>query len=349
MSSRVLVPKSTIGLVIPTFNSGHYLRQAILSVASQEVDVSDRVHLHIQDSDSTDNTKEILAEFVNFPWRENFLYTFSVEPDENMYQGLNRGFSHIDSNIMTYLGSDDILLPQSLKTAILFFTQHPHFKWITGMIELIDENGMFASSRYRHVQSWQANGYKQLALVHGFYDGRTAPFVMQEGTYWTKELWVESGGKFDEELRLAGDFELWLRFAQNAELVQLKERLAAHRKRKGQLSESLYSYHIEVDSILANKRKLDFQRKFRDLSDHGLTAMWDDKQSRWIIESNISQITQGEQVNSSANSKSVTQEQLHQDSRVSKLSFRLQSLRLLTDTRIRLIKLIVKILASKLK
>lgn len=97
------------------------------------------LHVHVQSADTTDDTKTIVSKWQdwlkgNNPSERKRL-TISQEPDAGLYDGVTRGFEVInpdDNWIMTWLGSDDVLIPNSLATVQSVLAQLPHIKWITG-------------------------------------------------------------------------------------------------------------------------------------------------------------------------------------------------------------------------
>ena len=79
----------------------------------------------------------------------------------------------------------------------------------------------------------------------GFFRGENLPFagwpaagfIEQEATYWRRSLWERSGGRLDETLKLAADFELWARFHQSgARLYSVPIPLAGFRNHGNQKS-----------------------------------------------------------------------------------------------------------------
>lgn len=78
---------------------------------------------------------------------------------------------------------------------------------------------------------------------------------MQEGTFWRTRLWERAGG-VDTSFRLAGDWDLWRRFAAFSEYITLDTLTAFHRRRPGQLSSALNLYHSKVDQRLASRGHL---------------------------------------------------------------------------------------------
>jgi glycosyltransferase involved in cell wall biosynthesis len=294
-------PKSKLGIVIPTYNSERFLKDSIMSIATQEVDHSYKVHLHIQDGGSTDKTIKIIHGFTQFAWRENFSYSYASEPDKGMYDALNRGFTNIDSEVMTYLGSDDVLHPSSIQTAITFLEGNPFCDWLTGHINVIDETGV-------PILHLEPQGFPHTLLSSGLFDGRHNTFVMQEGTFWTRAIWREVGQRFNDKLMLAGDFDLWVRFSQRHELVQLDTPLAAHRKRRGQLSGNLTEYYLEVDEILSKKVESKSEKVF---SKFGLISFWNEADRTWTTSSAAGEKFWKGQVDFVINSQGVFKEGPH--------------------------------------
>lgn len=76
-----------------------------------------------------------------------------------------------------------------------------------------------------------------------------APFT-QQGTLISAELWRRLGG-IDASLRIAGDFDFWVRAAAaGARFSHVPERVAAFRVRAGQLSSDVDAARREVRSVL---------------------------------------------------------------------------------------------------
>ena len=53
--------------------------------------------------------------------------------------------------------------------------------------------------------------------------------IQQQSTFWRRTLWEQAGGKVDDTLDLAGDFELWARFFKYADLYTIDEPLGVFR------------------------------------------------------------------------------------------------------------------------
>ena len=61
---------------------------------------------------------------------------------------------------------------------------------------------------------------------------------------------VEQGRGIDNGLKLAGDYYLWVRFAEHFPLVSVNAHVSCFRTVDGQLSQDLQAYTMEMKSFL---------------------------------------------------------------------------------------------------
>ena len=92
-----------ISIVTPTFNSEEYLETCILSIRNQHYENLEHI---IVDGGSTDSTLEIIRKYeLDYPLR------WISEPDDGMYDAINKGFSMSSGDILAWLNSDDFYFP----------------------------------------------------------------------------------------------------------------------------------------------------------------------------------------------------------------------------------------------
>jgi hypothetical protein len=94
--------------------------------------------------------------------------------------------------------------------------------------------------------------YPRKAIEAGIFDGRFAGhrFIQQEDTFWRSTLWKKAGG-LNANFRLAGDFDLWRRFAKLSELMVADTILGCFRVRQGQLTANMALYQAKIDASLS--------------------------------------------------------------------------------------------------
>jgi GT2 family glycosyltransferase len=186
---RVSVALPSISVVMPSFNQGGFIEDSILSVLSQDYPALEFV---IRDGASSDGTLAIIER------HGERLAGWTSEPDGGQAAALNSGFVQTTGDIMGWLNSDDLLLPQSLTTIGTYFAEHPNVDVVYGGRLVIDEDG-------RRIGRWAMPPNS-----HEYLDW--ADYIPQETLYWRRSMWEAVGGSLDPTMRFALDWDLLLRF-----------------------------------------------------------------------------------------------------------------------------------------
>lgn len=235
------VPPLSICLVTPVRNGAAHLAECLQSIHGQNYPALDHV---VVDGGSTDGTQDILrAHEGRLRWTSG--------PDGGMYDALNKGFAQAEGEIMGYLNADDRLQPGALHVVAEIFQTRPEIDWITSLYPtVIDGRGRIVRCRER-------KGFSSASFRKGAYlpapERPGAFWIQQESTFWRRSLWQRVGAGFDSGLRMAGDFELWSRFFQHAELYGVAAPLGCFRRHAGQLTEAAGAkiYAQEASGVLA--------------------------------------------------------------------------------------------------
>lgn len=285
-------------VVTPCFNVVKTIDDTIFSVISQSGDFD--LHYHVQDGGSNDGTLDLLERWEKcirsgvLPKCANTVsFSYASSPDNGMYDALNRGFNlHSHADVMSWINADDRLQPGAIQTAVTIFSIAQDVQWIGGRHSYCEESGM-------PVATLDVKSYSQDLLNLGFYEGRKLFFMQQEGVFWKRELWDKIGSRFNEHLKLAGDFDLWRRFAEHADYVSIDAVLASFCIRPGQATSSLDTYYTEVDEsvkwfkdrrdsiwhVLSNNGKLK-----RKLKLSGRIARYDGTIRQWVLKNQTANI-----------------------------------------------------------
>jgi len=253
-----------ISLVTPSFNQIPFLRATLSSVLDQRYPNLEYV---VVDGGSTDGSRDLIAQHADA------LAWWCSEPDHGMYDALNKGFAPTTGDIMGWLNSDDLHLPWTLKTVAEIFSQFPQLEWLASQT----------------VGTWSASGQclgmssiggfsREAFLDGGYLPGavRQYGWIPQESTFWRRSLWEKAGGQLNATFRAAGDFELWARFYEHAELVGTLTPLAGFRTHPEQKSRAMDAYLREARAALA-----DAQKRHR----HAI-APW----RRWLLRSHLASL-----------------------------------------------------------
>jgi len=237
-------------IVTSVLNAVDTIDRTIWSIISQQGNV--HIHYHVQDAGSTDGTLEKLATWQKrtqsceaLPAKISF--SFASEPDNGLYDGVHRGFERLnipDQAFMGYLNGDDVLWPGAVATVAQVSEDLPDVDWLMGWPSGLDQWGrvLFHNTGALFPRNIIAAGLAD-AVHYGHHH------IQQESTLWRKSLYDKVGG-FNTAFKLAGDWDLWRRFAKHSELVHLQRNIGAFCNRPGQLSADISAYNDEIDATI---------------------------------------------------------------------------------------------------
>lgn len=135
------------------------------------------------------------------------------EPDEGMYQAINKGLSMAQGAIMSYLNSDDLYLPWTISTVTAYLQDHPDVDLIYGDMVVLTLNGKLG---LRHYPPFNLE-----------YIQRTG-FLGQPTVFWRRQVFDQLGG-FDEALKFVGDCDYWMKAGSAFIIKKINEFLAIER------------------------------------------------------------------------------------------------------------------------
>jgi len=222
-----------VTVVMPVYNGEEYIEYAIKSVINQSYK---NIQFILVDGGSTDNTMNIVNKYAEF-----FEIIIS-EKDKGMYDAINKGFARSDGELMLWLNSDDYLFQNAIETAVMIMKKHPNVKWMKGRNVYLDQNNAI-----RKVACFKS--YYKSFLKSGLYRTNGLGSIMQETTFWHRNLYEKSGSYIDTNYKAASDYELWVRFAQFETLYSVNTLFGAFRQHNAQLSGDVNAYEKECNEI----------------------------------------------------------------------------------------------------
>ncbi len=211
------------------------------------------------DGASTDKTLEIARSF-----KDKIDY-FISEPDAGQYHAIAKGFAQASGDVFAWINADDILMPWTFSVVSEIFERFPQVDWITGTPSFLSENGQLTRVEFK------PGAYPRRFIANGWFRSNLGGFLQQESMFWRRSLWEKVGG-LNLSLSLAADFDLWMRFAQHADLVPVDVPLGAFRLQPGRQRSSVHElkYLSEVAMLCYEKEAPN--RLWRILSEKGSTA-----------------------------------------------------------------------------
>lgn len=214
-----------ISIVTPSYNQEAFIEETIRSILLQRYPNLEYI---IIDGGSTDGTLDIIKNY------EQWTTCWISEPDRGMYDAINKGFERATGDIMAWSNTDDIYLPGAFHMIGSVFRQFQNIDWITSLWKVQwDHKG-------HEIRRYQVNGFDRRAFMKGRNLLGRNPFatfmIQQQSTFWTRQLWERSGSHVEDRFLLAGDFELWSRFYQYADLYSIDQPLGVFRFQPDQKS-----------------------------------------------------------------------------------------------------------------
>lgn len=199
-----------LSIIIPSYNTAKYIRQAIDSVLSQKCNVE----CIIIDGGSTDGTLDILKSYGDrIKWLS--------EKDKGETDAINKGLRMATGEVVGWLDADDVYLPGALRTVARYFDMNPNRMWLYGKCRIIDAEGKETSriiTRFKEIFQPRYSYNKLLVL----------DFIAQPATFWRREL-LEELGYLDESENLVMDYEYWLRIGAKYQPMFINQYLACWR------------------------------------------------------------------------------------------------------------------------
>jgi len=175
-----------VSIVTPSYNQGNYIRQTIDSVLEQDYP---NIEYLVIDGGSSDSTLDVLREYgTQIQWLS--------EKDGGQAEAINKGWRMSHGQIITWLNSDDLLLPGAVRRAVDEFIQYPDAAVVFGELELVDEKLNF-------LQKLDLMDFKPERLLFGNVLGQPNVFLAR----WA----IERHGFLNEQLHYVFDWEYWLR------------------------------------------------------------------------------------------------------------------------------------------
>jgi GT2 family glycosyltransferase len=187
-SSNNGAPGCRVSVIIPTYNNGAYLGQAIESVLQQ--DYAD-YEIVVVDDGSTDETQDLLVRY------DAAIHAVRQE-HAGVSQARNRGLQLARGEYIVFLDGDDLLLPSKLTTQVAFLEERPDLGYAHSGWHRIDENG----ERIDTVEPWHQ--VAELTLENWLI---RKPVFM--GAMLVRRHWVERAGGFDTALPQGEDLKLF--------------------------------------------------------------------------------------------------------------------------------------------
>ena len=178
-----------ISVITVCYNSAATLGRALQSVADQDWP---RVEHIVIDGASKDETAEVIEHF-----RSRLAFVLS-EPDEGIYDAMNKGLGRASGDIVCFLNADDRYASNSVLSRVATLMHEIQLDALMGDVGFFHE-----ADPQRMVRRYHSNHFTPGRLAWGWMPAHPALFLSRAV--------VQRVGRFKTDYRIAGDYEFIVR------------------------------------------------------------------------------------------------------------------------------------------
>jgi glycosyltransferase involved in cell wall biosynthesis len=205
--------RPTVSVVMASFNAAEHIGESVRSA----LDGGPRdMEVVIQDNRSDDGTLEVLEAFGDPR------ISVRSEPDAGQSDALNRAFRRSRGEWIVWLNADDLLAPRWYELVAPAIAANPTAEAVFGDWAEVDGAGVVN----RHNKVPYLDKKRLLALNQYAFSG---------ATFLRRAVWERYGG-LDVGLRMAMDYDFFLRWVPETEAVRVDATLAFFRRHEGSLT-----------------------------------------------------------------------------------------------------------------
>ena len=195
-----------ISIVIPSYNQGQFLEETILSIVNQQYP---NLELFVVDGGSKDNSVDIIRKY------ESHITWWVSEKDKGQSDAINKGFAKATGEMISWLCSDDLLTPGSLKIVA------SHFSSANEKIGLIHGGAIvFDKDKTKETRFTYQAPCKE-AYVSGMVFPQPAAFF--------RRSCLTQAGSLNETFHYGMDYDLFQRLSLICEFLPIDNVLAKYR------------------------------------------------------------------------------------------------------------------------
>jgi len=202
-----------VSVLMPVYNSGHFLRESLDSVLAQTYPAFELI---VVDDASTDGSAEILAQYAA---RDARVRVFRQPENLGIVAARNRAFAEArpESTYFAILDSDDVALPDRLERQVDFLEAHPDYALVGGHTLIIDaDSAVIGIRRY-------PTDYASICRTITRHNPFAQPAVM------LRRSALDSATPYNPAYPRCQDYELWLRLAAQHPVANLDVPLIRYR------------------------------------------------------------------------------------------------------------------------
>lgn len=201
-----MLKEGSISIITVTYNSEKYLEETIESVLKQ---IDYLFEYIIIDGKSKDQTINIIEKYIP---AFNGKLRYISEPDDGIYDAMNKGIKIAQGEIIGLINSDDYYTQYALQEVQSIFKKNPNVDCIYSDVYVINENSQIEYTKKASLKDLN----KGMSLNHP--------------TCFIKKYTYQSIGLYNTRYKIAADYDFALRMRKhNCQLYQSSRILSNYR------------------------------------------------------------------------------------------------------------------------
>lgn len=197
-----------VSVIIPTYNSGPFVVEAVRSVLAQTLPATEII---VVDDGSTDDTCKRLAEFGPS-------VRYVRQPNGGVSAARNRGNAEAANEWIAFLDADDVWHPRKLELQVASLVRKPDL-------------GMLGAGTYTHPGPVpHIPPHAQFEVDEIRFEELVIRNLLTTSSVMVRTETIRAAGPFDLTMRGPEDHDMWIRVAQRVKTANMSVELTGYRK-----------------------------------------------------------------------------------------------------------------------
>ena len=225
-----------VSVVVPTYNAGRYVGEAIESVLRQTYK---NFELIVIDDGSTDNTEEVVKRYGK-------QVRYIKQKNSGIAEARNRGIHAARGELISFLDADDVFLKHKLERQVRYMSDHPDCAMVYGNYSMMDEDGtLIHEDMFAHMGVSCRSGMvlKELLLRCFIW---TCTVVVKEEVF-------QKLGFFDSKFVSGQDYDMWMRIAAAYKTGCVSEPLSVYRQNPNSITHKKAAARKPAEILVVEK------------------------------------------------------------------------------------------------
>lgn len=228
-----------ISIIIPTFNSGNYISQAIESILNQSYK---NYEIIVVDDGSTDSTYKELKKY-----KSQIKYYY--KGNGGVASARNFGILKSKGEYICFLDADDLYKKGKLEAQVKFLEDNPHIDIVYNDVEVADENLNYINTLKSEGIYPKREDFLSMMLLRQVIPGPASIMLRRKC--------IEAGLFYNDIYKNAEDYDFTLRLAQRFKYGYIPESLYVYRRHNYNLTNN-HKLQLNNEIEIVNKLGIEY-------------------------------------------------------------------------------------------